>query len=433
MAKITAFRGYRYDTVVAGDAGRLLAPPYDVIDANLREALFRLSDYNIARIIRAERLSPSDSGAPYRSAAALWSAWRHNGIVKRDEQPAIYVYKQFFEVHGNKVSRTGVVALMHLEPLGAGVLPHETTLAGPRRDRLELMRETRAQFGQVFGLYSDPDRHVDGLLERAKADRPIVHAVDYDGHLHRLWAVTDPEVIGRIRELMLDKQILIADGHHRYETSLAYRDENPQDDAAQFRMMTLVNMSGAGLVILPTHRLVGGLTDFAPQALLGRLRRTFEVKTYPGDGPAVRSAVLEAMRAHAAAGRNALGLYLGDGKHCLLLLRNDLMIPPEPGRSEAWHRLDVTILHRLVLADVLDITEEKLQAGTHVEYVHDFPHAVETAAERVRSGERQALFLLNPPRVEDVQAVAHGRDCMPQKSTFFYPKVYSGLVIYGMQ
>jgi len=432
MAEMIPFRGYRYDPAVAGEVGKLLAPPYDVIHDELREALFRLSPYNIARLIRADRLSASGADSPYAGAAALWSMWRETGVVKPEPRPVIYAYEQHFEVHGSRFCRTAVVALVRLEPLGHGVLPHEATLTAPRMDRLDLMRATRAQFGQVFGLYSDPGRRVEGVLENARARRPILHAVDYQGHLHRLWAVADPEAVGLVQETMRDKEILIADGHHRYETSLAYREEHPDDEAAGFRMMTLVNMTGAGLVILPTHRLVRGLAHFSVQALLDRLRALFEVRSYPGDAAPVRSAVLDHMRAHQAAGRHAFGLYLGNGRHHLLLLRRDVTLPRVPGRSEAWQGLDVALLHRLVLQEILDITEEKLQSGSHLDYVQDFPHAVEAAAERVRSGSAQALFLLNPPRVEQVYAVARSGERMPQKSTFFYPKVYSGVVIYSM-
>ncbi len=424
MVETAPLCGYRYAPGVTRDIGKLIAPPYDVINGSLRDTLFRLSEYNIARITRAER---------QESAARLWTEWRKSGILRRDEKPAIYVCEQFFEMHGNMLSRTGMVVLVRLEPLGEGVLPHENTLARPRADRLELMRATRAQFGQVFGLYSDPDRRVDDIMKEAKARRPLIQAVDWEKHLHRLWAITDQDALGRIHDAMLDKQIIIADGHHRYETSLIYREEHPECEAAKFRMMTLVNMSNVGLVILPSHRLATGLVGFAPREFLARLRKAFEIRTYPGDSAAVRNAVIDAVRAHQAAGRHAFGLYMGNGNHHVLVLRSEEMMRRMQGRSDAWHRLDVTILHHLILEQTLGVTKEQTHAESNIEYVQDFPHAVEEASGRVRSGECQALLLLNPTRVEEVQAVARNRERMPQKSTFFYPKVYSGLVIHSME
>ena len=432
MAEIAPFRACRYDVSVAGDLGRLIAPPYDVIDADLRGTLFRLSPYNIARITRADRVGAAPSDNPYAAAGELWTQWRQQGIIKQDEFPSLYVYEQFFEVHGQKLSRTALIALIRLEPFGGGVLAHESTLNGPRADRLELMRATRTQLGQVFGLYPDPAGAVDRILDQVKRRRPLVQASDRVDLLHRLWALTDPERIMQVQKEMRDKEILIADGHHRYETSLAYREEHPELKSANFRMMSLVNMSNTGLVILPTHRLVKGLQNFQPEALLAGVKRAFEVKTYPGEAAAVRRAVIEAIREQQAEGRHAFGLFMGNGDHRMLILRSEDLMNGDVKHSPAWRRLDATILHRLVLEEQLGITPERLQAEENVEYVQDFPHAIQAAADRVRAGECQALFLLNPTRVEEVQAIARNRERMSQKSTFFYPKVYTGMAFYCM-
>jgi len=428
MAEVVPFRGYRYDPSVAGDVAKLIAPPYDVIDDALRDVLFQLSEYNIAHIIRAVRNEDDPSGNPYSAAAARLAEWRERGAIRRDEQPAIYVYEQFFEVHERKFSRSGIIALARLERPGEGVLPHENTLTGPRQDRLDLTRATRTQLGQVFGLYPDPEGGIDSLLESAQARRPLVQAADAWGHLHRLWVITDPGTIADIREQLKDKEILIADGHHRYESALAYAAERPESDGAKYRMMTLVNMSNIGLVVLPIHRLVKAVPEFDAQAFLPRLRRAFKINAYPGESPAARTAVLDSIRSHYAAGRHAFGLCMGDGNHYVLLLREEALMDDIPGHSTIWHRLDVTILHHLILEKLLGITPERLQAQANVEYVQDFPHTIQEAVERVHSGECQALFFLNPTRVEEVQAVARNRERMPQKSTFFYPKVYTGMV-----
>ena len=428
MAEVVPFRGYRYDTAVAGDVARLIAPPYDVIDPAMRDVLFSQSPHNIARLIRGHRKDGHPSGNPYADVARQLGAWRAQGVVRQDADPAIYVYEQHFEVHDRKFLRTGMIALTRLEEPGKGVMPHETTLAGPRRDRLDLLRATRTQFGQVFALYPDPDSAVDSLLDEAKAGTPLVHAADGWEHLHRLWAVSDPARIAQIQELMRGKDLLIADGHHRYETALAYAQERPDCDAAKYRMMTLVNMANVGLVVLPIHRLIKAVPDFHAKALLESLRRLFNVRSYPGDSEAVRRAVLASIAAEQAAGRHAFGLFVNDGRYYEFVLRHADVMADIPDRSETWRRLDVVVLHHLVLEGLLGITLEHLQAEAHVAYVQDFPHAIREAAQCVSDGESQALFLLNPTRIDDVRTVAQNGERMPQKSTFFYPKVFTGLV-----
>ena len=431
MAEIIPFRGYRYDTRVAENLEKLIAPPYDVIDAPLRDTLFRVSPYNIAHITRADRVE-NTPGGPYAAAGRLWAQWCEQGIVKQDGPPCLYIYQQFFEVHGRRFSRMALVCAVRLEPFGGIVLPHEDTLVAPRMDRLDLARATRAQFGQVFGLYNDPAGAVVRLLDPIKKGRPISQVADRQDLLHRLWIVSDPPIIAALQQALRGREILIADGHHRYETSLAFSQEHPELESAKFRMMSLVDSASAGLVILPIHRLVKGLKDFNPQGFAAALRRAFEVKLYPGDTPAVRSAVLEAIRELKENGRHAFGLYLGGKDHHLLVLRREELMDVRQDHSQAWRRLDVTILHRLVLEEHMGITPERLQAEANVEYIQDFPHAVQEAADRVAAGEGQALFLVNPTSVAEVQAVAAQRERMPQKSTFFYPKIYTGMVFYSM-
>jgi len=430
MADIAPFRGSRYAPQIAGEMSKLIAPPYDVISSALRDMLFRQSDYNIARIIRADRDESDASGNPYAAAAALLATWRDQGVVAEDDTPGIYIYEQLFEAHERKFSRTGMVALVRLKEPGEGILPHENTLEGPRADRLELLRATHTQFGQVFGLYSDKENKIADLLEQAKTAPPLAQAVDAGNIMHRLWALTDPSVIAEIQEAMRDKDILIADGHHRYETALNYSRENPDCEAAKSRMMTLVNTSDEGLVVLPTHRLVKNLSPFDKTAFIEELRKKFQVLSYPGDSAAVRSAAMTAVKAHHVNGRHAFGLYLGNGNHHVLVLKNDDACGAMSDHSDAWRQLDVTMFHTLILENILGMTAESLEQQAHIEYVKDFPHTIDEAAGRVSSGDAQALFLLNPTTVEEVQAVAANRERMPQKSTVFYPKVYTGMVFY---
>lgn len=425
MAEIIPFRGTRYDPALAGSADRLIAPPYDVITPDMRDALTHISQYNIARIIKADR-EPTDT--PYAQAARIWQAWQKDGIVRRDDQPAIYVYEQHFEIKGHKFSRTGMICLTRIRELGDGVYPHEHTLTGPRADRLQLLRASKTHFGLVFALYPDPQKQIDNILNQAKTAEPITQAADRDNQLHRLWAITNTDTITHIQRLMREKHLLIADGHHRYETALAFRNENPQWEPAQYRMMALVNTANVGLVVLPTHRLVKNIPGFDPATFLARLRKHCQIKPYPGRGKAARTAVITAIRDYANQGRHACGLVLSDGKHYLLLLRSTEAMNDIAGHSEEWRNLDVAILHHLILEQTLGITPEQILEQTHIEYIHDFPHEIETAAKRVLAGKADACFLLNPTRINQVLAVAQNNERMPQKSTFFYPKVYTGLV-----
>ena len=425
MAEIIPFCGTRFHPPLAGSIGELIAPPYDVITPDMRDALAHISPYNIARIIKAD---PEPTDTPYAHAARLWQDWQDKQILRRDPQPALYVYEQHFEIRGHKFSRTGVICLTRLQDLGTGVLPHEHTLTGPRQDRLQLLRATHTHFGLVFALYPDPENMVDDLLEHTKTTEPLTQTADRDNQLHRLWALTDNHTIARIQEIMRHKDLLIADGHHRYETALAFRAENPRRQSAQYRMMALVNTANTGLVVLPTHRLVKQLPNFDPAALLARLRENFQIKTYPGRSRAVRNAVVSAIRDCADQGRHAFALVLGDGKHHLLLLQNPRAMDDLADHSKHWRQLDVAILHHLILERALGITHEQILQQTHIEYIHDFPHEIETAAKRVHSGNADACFLLNPTRITQVLAVARNGERMPQKSTFFYPKVYTGLV-----
>ena len=274
---------------------------------------------------------------------------------------------------------------------------------------------------------------MDDILDRVKSERPLVQATDTLGHLHRLWTITDGETIAHIQNLMADKDILIADGHHRYETALAYANERPDCDAAQYRMMTLVNMSNVGLVVLPIHRMTVGLDPFDAEGFLNNLRRVFEVRAYPGDSAPARSAVLDNIRLQQADGKQAFGLYLGNGNYYTLTLKDPDLMGEVEGASSELRRLDVSVLQHLIFSKILGLTPERMKNQHNLEYVQDFPHAIQAAADLVRRGEGQALFLLNPTRVEEVRVIAGNRERMPQKSTFFYPKVFSGLVFHDVE
>ena len=420
MADIAPFRGWRHDPARVQDMACAISLPYDLIDDALRRELFDRSPYNVARIIAAEPDRSAEGGAQYRAAADLFQEWIASGVIRQDAEPAIYAYEQIFSAGGERRSRVGLIALVRLGEFGEGVIPHERTLSGPKADRLNLLRATHTQFGQIFTVYSDPEHRLQAHLDSAKDEEPLLD-VTGDGLGHRLWAITDDAAIRAIQEVMKDKDLFIADGHHRFETAHNYRAERPDCEAAGWRMMTLVNMASTGLVILPIHRLVRNVPDFDAAQLLKALADEFEIAWFPGLGLSSRDRMFAAMREAAASEKHAFGLHVNDDHYYVLVLREGVCL-------EGWS--EVRILQERILKRVLGIGPEQMAAHTHVEYVNDTgPAVVDDAVSRVESGAYQALFCVNPTPVEAVAAVAAAGETMTQKSTFFYPKVYTGLVM----
>ena len=431
---VKPFRGYRYDRAIVADAGRCVAPPYDVIDDAERQRLYDRSDYNIVRI-DAGRVLDSDGsdGNVYTRAAEYLGEWIAQGALRREDDDVLYAYAQDFYIHAQAYRRTGFIGLGRLEPYGGGVRPHEKTLSGPKKDRLALTRAIKAQIGQVFMLYDDPSGDIDAVLAGACQGEELVCHEDEAGVVHRLFAVRAPEDIGTIVETIRDKEGFIADGHHRYETALAYWQES-ENPAAQWQMMSFVNTHNEGLIVLPTHRLVHGVKDFCEPALIRALEREFDIARLDfdtDDGKAGREEELFSLLAvEQETHTNAIGMYFGSGAFYVATLRDTAaMAGVAPDHSPAWRHLDVAVLHRLVLEKHLGIDEASLAAETHVRYIKDLGSARWDAIHAVDAGQAQGLFFLNPTRPEEVEAVAAAGERMPQKSTFFYPKVFSGLVL----
>jgi uncharacterized protein (DUF1015 family) len=408
MATIFPFQPFRYSPQ-AGRLSDLVTQPYDKISPEMRARYLALSPYNLVRVILGERL-PSDSAIAnvYTRAAAYLSDWIARGVLLREPEPCLFAYFQNFRVPdtGENLSRRGFIGLGAVEDYGAGVVyRHEQTLSGPKQDRLELLRHTHGHFGQIFMLYPDPEREIDRLLEECSQAPAESRVTDEYGAEHLLWRISDPARISAIRELMAARKLLIADGHHRYETALAFRNENPRLPGAARVMMTFVNMHSQGLKILATHRLVSQLSNFEAGEFLSRAGKMFEVNEVASPEQ------LQLLWTGAA--RGAIGAALGD-KLYLLRLR------------EPAERLDVPILHEVLLRDVLGITEEAVRAEKNLRYVRGLDKAIEAA----RRGEAQIAFLLRPASIEDVARISFSGGVMPQKSTDFYPKLLSGLTIY---
>ena len=393
MAVVRPLRALRYDPATVGDVGRVLAPPYDVISPAEQEELHGRSPHNVVRLILPKA---ADRGA---AAARQLREWIDARVLVRDETPAVYLYSQRFTLaDGSTHRRDGVLCRLRLEDFAAGVVrPHERTLPGPKADRLALFRATGANLSPIFGLYSRPGERVRELLGAAALGAP---AVDVDGW-HQLWTVSDAAAVARFQEALASETIFIADGHHRYETALAYRDENPGVDEARYVLAYLANMEEEGVVILPTHRLVPRPLRLAPDALEARLRETFELTPAPRgrrrDGEI--DVVLRDRRWRLVA-RPAATARLRD-------------VPP------AVRALDVALLHGAILEPLLGLTAEDL------EFTHDDIEAIEA----VEQGRAHAAFLLNAPTMHAVRDVCLAGEVMPQKSTYFYPKLATGLVL----
>jgi len=401
MARIFPFQPYRYSPA-AGPLAHLVTQPYDKISPEMRARYLALSPFNLVRLILGERFdSDSKKHNVYTRASGFLKDWIDRGTLAREPQPSLFAYFQDFSVPdtGERLSRRGFIGLGAVEDYSAGVVHrHEQTLSGPKKDRLELLRHTHAHFGQIFMLYPDPERQVDRLLAESAQLKPTAAVTDEYGAEHRLWKIADPARIDAIRSLMADKKLLIADGHHRYETALAFRDENPDLAGASRVMMTFVNMHSPGLKILATHRLVSGLANFDAAGFLARAGNQFAVEEV---------AQLQEVPA------GSIGAAIGDKLYLLRL-------------KEPSQKLDVPILHDQILRDALGITEEAVRAEQNLRYVRGLDKAMEAA----RRGEVQIAFLLHPTAIEDVARISFSGGVMPQKSTDFYPKLLSGLTIY---
>ncbi len=434
--EIKPFRAFRFDSAVVGNVGSCIAPPYDIISEAQQQQLYEKSLYNIVRITRGKTAASDTEGDnQYTRAAEYLNSWIEKGVLKQDADEAIYPYVQDFELGGVIFQRPGFIALSRLEEFGprGRVRPHEYTLDEPKLDRLNLKRATLAEFGLVFMLYSDEHKTADRIIGNAVRQRALVDFIDEQNVRHRLFAVTAESDIKAISKMMLDKSCVIADGHHRYEAALSYYREtgNP---AAQYQMTAFVNTQRKGLVILATHRLVGNLKKFDFKKLLGKLMQKFEVTEYRFDSLQTRTEaglkMLARMNDEQGRGKNAFGIFAGGSIFYVAVLKNSSMMDSAAtDMSSAWKLLDVSVLHKLVLEGILGIDEKKLAEGTNIEYVKDTDDKIDELTGKVDSGQKQVVFFMNPPKMQQIQMVVEAGERMPQKSTYFYPKMYTGLTI----
>ena len=434
MAKIFPFQALRYDPARVA-LQRVVTQPYDKITPDMQARYYEASPYNLVRIILGKRdPADTDGNNVYSRAARDFFAWRGQGILRQDTQPSLYAYSQEFTAPGEagdrRYERRGVIALGQIEDYSAGVVfRHEQTLSKPKADRLELLRATRAHFGQIFMLYNDPAGRLEVTLFPSR--EPEIRVSDEYGVEHKLWQVSDPKVLDGVGRILAGQKLIIADGHHRYETALNYRNERraaaarPDPDAPYERvMMTLVNAHSPGMLILPTHRLVFGLPNFEPGPMVAASRFFYGVRDVsrelnPADPLALLPRTSPGETAMLAVAARQAFLFLANPgtKHSAL----DTVSPRQA-------ELDVVRLHKVVLQSVLNISEEAIREQRNLEYLRDAREAVQ----RVRSGGANVAFLLNPVPIAQMTAIALAGEVMPQKSTDFYPKLLSGLAIYAL-
>jgi uncharacterized protein (DUF1015 family) len=415
VAIVKPVQAYRY-TSKAGDPESLLTQPYDKIGSELQAKYLAASPYNLVRIILGERFaSDNESDSVYTRAAKHLTDWIRDGILAQDEAPGFYAYSQDFEVPdtGERASRSGFIGIGKVEDYSANIVfRHERTLSGPKKDRLELLRHAHAHFGQIFMLYPDPDGDVDKVLEEGRllaGDKPLLDICDDYQARHRLWGVTHPAPVAVIQDLMADKKLLIADGHHRYETALAYHKENPGTPAAEYVMMTFVNMHSPGLKILATHRVLRNLSGFDDAAFFKKAEAGWRIAQF-GSLDELRNE----MRSRGA-GKVRIGVVTAGEFHLLERDRKD-------------GELDVPVLHKEILAGLLGIGEEAVRDEKHIAYIR----GMQAAVAEVRDKGAQMAFLLEPTPIDDMARIAFSGGVMPQKSTDFYPKLLSGVTIYRL-
>jgi uncharacterized protein (DUF1015 family) len=405
--EIKPLRGYRYAGETRRDISAVVAPPYDQISAESQDRLYAMSPHNIVRVTY-----PKEAADKCRRAREVLDGWLTDGVWRRDEQPAIYPYHQTYTVAGQSVTRTGFIALGEVSDYSRGVvLPHERTHAGPKRDRMDLLEATAADVGLLFMLASDPD----GELRRATAPvgGPIAEALDLKGERHRLWRTTDATAIARAQTLMATRRVIIADGHHRYETAVAYAGRHAD---AGHKLMAFFALDAPGLTILPNHRLVHNVPGFDFDDLMQTAARWFEV-----------TPLADPLTAHLD--NRTIGIVSGSDAALLRLKPGEFdRIAWPSGTSQAWRGLAVSVLHEGLLHPLLGITDAKLDAKTHVDYTADRAEAVQ----RARDGACQAAFLIAATTPEELQAVVRGGELLPQKSTHFYPKLLDGLVFHRL-
>lgn len=442
MPKIHAFRGLRYNLAQVGSLSEVVAPPYDVVDDSLHEQLLANSPFNIIRLelpvsqdqveSDGEPEQNADTGSHYQLASVLFRQWIRDGVLQHEPDPAIYVYHQTFDFEGCTYTRRGFVSRIDLERFGEGnIYPHEETHAKAKSDRLQLMRACNANMSQIFGLYPDPLNEIQNLLEARVANQAALETQDHMGVTHRIWPIVDHDLIGEVAALIEDKPMFVADGHHRYETACDYRDELaaqageelPPSHPASSVLAMVMSMDDPGLLVQPTHRLFSGVEELCSEELAKRLSGFFECEPY-GTGADGAAAIWKQICEIDDQG--VFGLYTAkDDKWTIASVTQATaakMAELAPDRSDAWRKLGVSILHKLIVDELLG-----MKGHPKPKYAHEVSEVSALLADKATQYPLAALVM--PASVDDIQSVSLELERMPAKSTYFFPKLLSGLVI----
>ena len=431
MAKLKPFKGIRYNPEKVGDIATVISQPYDRVRYGLQDKYYDLNEYNIVRIIKGKEFDDDHANENvYTRAQRFLSKWLTEGVLQYEDKPALYVYHQEFELNGESVVRKALISALELARFEEGiVLPHEKTHDGPKLDRLNLTRATQAYYGNIFILYPDAQNKVDALLDAAIQREPDVDVRElFEKDVRQmLWVVTDEKVIAAVQAEFAPKTgLIIADGHHRYETAIAYRDEQrtkfpnaPEDAAFNYLMVALVSMSNPGLTILPTHRLIFDYKQMSVDEVLEKASEYFEIEEVAD------RAALEARMESKIGEMGSFGMVTKNAVYALDLKSASIMEELAPTRKASWQTLDASILHKLILEHIMGISEATIDAKEGIEYLRE----PDLGYERVAEDENAFLFIINATRMEQIKACTADDEKMPQKSTDFYPKIVTGLAI----
>jgi len=427
MMEVSPFRGICYNQRIVGDLARVLCPPYDVITPEQQQLYYEENSYNAIRLeFPAE--SPETAGDRYQRAAITFQQWLKHRVLQLDSVSSFYLHDHHFEYSGEKKVRRGLIARVKLEPWGSGIYPHEETFPKAKSDRLHLMRACRANFSPLLSLYQGSERKIASILSETSRAKPMIETSvlspstgggqDEGGEAHTLWAISEPEIKRELSQFLSSQPLYIADGHHRYETALAYQQERAQEQsltgkgAFNYVMLELVDFSDPGLVVLPLHRLVRGIAPSILEGLGDQLKSFFVLESVPLKAGDCQLPV-----------DSCLGILgLQPGSLVVLKRRQDIFLEAMmPGnRSQAYRQFNVSILNHIILDKMLGLTSKE-----NVAYIVDLKEAYQ----QIKEGKYQLAFLLNPPQPGMVKAVADAQDRMPSKSTYFYPKPPAGLII----
>ena len=420
MVEIKPFKGLRYNKEKISDFSSVITPPYDVISKKEKQEFSNLSEHNVVNLLLEE----------HEQAAKNLKDWQEKGILKKDDQDSIYIYSQTFAVNGKEFTRTGFISLLKLEELGAGVLPHEKTLDKPFQDRLDLLEKAKANFGCIFMLYDDRQKIIGQLTkEKISSKEPDMDFKDSFNIKHKLWRLSDEDFITKLKKEMQQYQCVIADGHHRYKSTLKFRDLHPALESAKYIMCCFINSFNEGLFVLPIDRFVFNLKDPNTEEILTKLKEFFDIEEAEDAEKLIKKIdETQTMIDKTVNLKNhVFGMYSYSNKksYFLKLKDNKVLDSYYPDKSDIYKKLDINILHKLIFQNIFGITKEDQAKGTNIKYTK----SPKRALEKLKDDKYQFAFFIKPPLMREIFLTARENETMPQKATYFYPKVYSGLVI----